>query len=171
MIIDCSFKSTQGSQKSKADKKRAERQQRVKSNAKRKGHFLAKRFKPSEYSVVDRQINLVWCRDAGVSEFPLTWQEAFEFVDALNRDAYGGATNWRLPNRRERFSLVSHERINPTLPAGHPFANVFHGYYWSANTCARLPAQAWYVHFGGGKIYRGMKYASNMAWPVRGEAA
>ena len=153
-----------------AQKRLYARQQWTKSNAKRKGSFLAKRFQPSEYSVVDRQTHLVWCRDAGVSEFPLTWQEAFEFVDALNRDAYGGATNWRLPNRRELFSLVSHERINPALPAGHPFANVFHGYYWSANTCARLPAQAWYVHFGGGKVYRGMKYASNMVWPVRNAA-
>jgi hypothetical protein len=128
---------------------------------------LGERFDPSVYTVTDRITNLVWCRDAGISEFPLTWVEAFDFTASLNRDSYGGVQDWRLPNRQELFSLVSHAVINPVLPAGHPFINVFNGYYWSAGTCARLPSQAWYVHFGGGKVYRGMKQAANMVWPVR----
>lgn len=128
---------------------------------------LKNRFEASEYTVTDRKTGLMWVKNAGISEFPLTWKEAFEFTEDLNRDAHGGFTDWRLPNRRELFSLVSHENINPTLDSGHSFVNVFQGYYWTASTCARVPAQAWYVHFGGGKVYRGMKYASNMVWPVR----
>jgi len=31
--------------------------------------------------------------------------------------------------------------------------------------------QAWYVHFGGGKVYRGMKHGSYMVWPVSGQFA
>lgn len=129
------------------------------------------RFETSTYTVIDSETGLTWCRDAGVSEFPLTWKEAFEFVKTLCDTSYGGFANWRLPNRRELFSLVSHSHINPSLPSDHPFFNVFHGYYWSAGTCARLPVQAWYVHFGGAKVYRGMKQASNMVWPVRGTVA
>lgn len=131
---------------------------------------MENRFERFGYTVRDHNTGLLWCRDAGVSEFPLTWKEAFEFAAHLNHQGYGGADDWRLPNRRELFSLVGHDCINPSLPADHPFENVFHGYYWSASTCSRLPSQAWYVHFGGGKVYRGMKYASNMVWPVR-EAA
>lgn len=132
-----------------------------------KNTVLKKRFDSSEWTVTDRKTGLVWARNAGLSEFPLTWKEAFSFVDDMNRNRYAGYSNWRLPNRRESFSLVSHSRVNPSLPEDHPFANVFHGYYWTANTCARLPGQAWYVHFGGAKMYRGMKDASNMVWPVR----
>ncbi len=128
---------------------------------------LEKRFDSSEWSVTDRKTGLMWVRDAGVSEFPLTWKEAFSFIDTLNREEYAGHDDWRLPNRRELFSLVSHGRVNPPLFEANVFVNVFHGYYWTASTCARLPDQAWYVHFGGAKVYRGMKYASNMVWPVR----
>lgn len=125
------------------------------------------RFDAEKETVLDRKTGLMWSRDASLSEFPLTWVEAFDFVQTLNRESYQNHTNWRLPNRRELFSLISHERINPCLPDNHPFENVFHGYYWSADSCARLPEQAWYIHLGGAKIYRGMKYASYMVWPVR----
>lgn len=136
-----------------------------------RGWVVTDRFETSTDVVIDLETGLTWCRDAGVSEFPLTWKEAFAFVETLNGERYGGYSDWRLPNRRELFSLVSHARINPSLPPDHPFLNVFHGYYWSAGTCVRLPAQAWYVHFGGAKVYRGMKQASNMIWPVRGAVA
>ena len=59
--------------------------------------------------------------------------------------------------------------INPSLPTGAPFENVFAGYYWTATTCSRFKNQAWYIHLGGGRIYRGMKYGSYMVWPVRCE--
>lgn len=126
-----------------------------------------KRFKSYGGTVADLYTGLVWSRDAAPSEFPLAWREALDFVQSLNTAGFGGCTDWRLPNRRELFSLLSHSRINPALPAGHPFENVFPGYYWSASTCARLPDQAWYLHLGGAKIYRGMKHASCMVWPVR----
>lgn len=117
--------------------------------------------------VSDTATGLEWTKDAALSEFPLTWQEALDFVRDLNRSAYGGCADWKLPNRRELFSLVSHETINPSLPAGHPFENVFHGYYWTATTCHRLPDQAWYVHLGGARVFKGMKHGSYMVWPVR----
>ncbi len=125
------------------------------------------RFDVEKETVLDRKTGLMWSRDASLSEFPMTWTEAFGFVQTLSEEKYQEYSNWRLPNRRELFSLISHDQINPCLPASHPFENVFHGYYWSASTCARLPNQAWYVHFGGARVYRGMKYASYMVWPVR----
>lgn len=117
--------------------------------------------------VLDTATGLVWTKDAALSEFPLAWQEALDVVRELNRGGYGGHKDWKLPNRRELFSLVSHETINPSLPAGHPFENVFTGYYWTSTTCHRLPDQAWYVHMGGARVFKGMKHGSYMVWPVR----
>lgn len=125
------------------------------------------RFDARGSAVIDRLSGLMWTRDAGLTEFPQTWSEALDFVAKMNRDAACNYQDWRLPGRRELFSLVSHARINPALPAGAPFENVFAGYYWTATTCSRLKDQAWYVHLGGGRIYRGMKYGSYMVWPVR----
>jgi hypothetical protein len=128
---------------------------------------LNTRFYVENKTVLDRYTGLMWSLDAALNEFPMTWAEAFDFVQSLNQDRYRNYGNWRLPNRRELLSLISHDRMNPALPARHPFKNVFHGYYWSASTSARLPQQAWYIHFGGAKVYRGMKHASYMVWPVR----
>ncbi|MFW6284670.1 MAG: DUF1566 domain-containing protein [Desulfosalsimonas sp.] len=128
---------------------------------------MARRFSAENNRVWDRTTGLMWSRDAAPAEFPLTWKEAFGFLEELNLQGFEGHCDWRLPNRRELFSLIRHDRINPALPADHPFENVFPGYYWTATTCARLPDQAWYVHLGGARVYRGMKYASCMVWPVR----
>jgi hypothetical protein len=111
----------------------------------------------------------MWTRDAAVTEFPLTWQEALELVAEMNETGLAGYRDWHLPNRRELFSLISHSRINPAVAGNRVFENIFHGYYWTSTSCARLPTQAWYVHLGGAKVYRGMKYASYMVWPVRVE--
>jgi len=77
-----------------------------------------------------------------------------------------GYDNWQLPSRALLFSLISHQNINPALPDGNPFENVFPGYFWTADSCCRLPDQAWYVHLGGGRVHRGMKHGSYMVWPL-----
>ena len=90
-----------------------------------------------------------------------------KWIAEFNAEGWDGYSDWRLPTRSELFTLVSHARINPALPTGHLFENVFPGYYWTATHCSRLPRQAWYVHFGGGRIFRGMKHGSYLVWPVR----
>lgn len=119
----------------------------------------------------DKLTGLVWHINADLAEFPLTWKEAFEFIQEINDSRLSGVHSWRLPARKELFSLVSHQFINPSLPKGHPFYNVFHGYYWTRTESARLLNQAWYIHLGGGKVYCGMKHGSYMVWPVSGQSA
>jgi hypothetical protein len=109
----------------------------------------------------------MWPRDAGLMQWPLTWDEAHERIAAFNAEGWDGYSDWRLPTRPELFTLVSHARINPALPAGHLFENVFPGYYWTATSCSRYPRQAWYVHLGGGRVFRGMKHGSYLVWPLR----
>jgi hypothetical protein len=129
------------------------------------------RFRVLDDIVQDKSTGLVWHKDADLAGFPLTWKEAFEFIQEINASRLSGVNAWRLPARKELFSLVSHQFVNPALPEGHPFINVFHGYYWTRTESARLLNQAWYVHLGGGKVYRGMKHGSYMVWPVSGQFA
>ena len=111
----------------------------------------------------------IWCRDASLAEFPLTWQEALDFVATMNREQRFGQRDWRMPNRRELRSLLSLQNKLPALPERHPFINVFHGWYWTATTAAISPAHAWYVALDGARMFYGGKDQSFMLWPVRGE--
>jgi hypothetical protein len=125
------------------------------------------RFEERGTVVIDRLSGLMWPRDAALTEYPQTWQEALDFIGKLNREAAFDYRGWRLPKRRELFNLISHDRINPALPSEAPFENVFAGYYWTADTCSRFKDQAWYIHLGGGRVQRGMKHGSYMVWPAR----
>lgn len=127
------------------------------------------RFHVRDDVVQDQWTGLLWHIDANLAEFPLTWEEAFAFIQKINASRLSGVDGWRLPSKKELFSLLSYQYINPALPKGHPFKNIFNGYYWTRTESARLMNQAWYVHLGGGKVYRGMKHGSYMVWPVFGQ--
>jgi hypothetical protein len=124
------------------------------------------RFINGEGGIEDRFTGLTWKAQAG--DFPMTWHEAVAYVGALNTPDKADLLPWRLPERRELFSLISHANVNPALPEGHLFENIFNGYHWTRTPCARLQDQAWYIHLGGGKVYRGMKHGSYLVWPVSG---
>lgn len=126
------------------------------------------RFRVTEETVLDLLTGLVWSRDANLAGFPLTWQESLDFIASLNRDEHLGFADWRLPNRRELRSLLSFQEKKPALPAGHPFAKVFLGWYWSATSAAIHPAYAWYVHMEGARMFYGRKEEYCLLWPVRG---
>lgn len=116
----------------------------------------APRFEEQGEVVRDRFTELTWTRDANQAEFPLTWTEAFGYVASLNRRSAFGYSDWRLPNRRELRSLLSHQARKPALPP-HPFRNVFQGWYWSSTTAVISPAHAWYVHLEGARTFYGGK--------------
>ena len=126
------------------------------------------RFRVINAFVEDKWTGLIWHRNANLAEYPLSWEEAIQYVQEMNLNRHAGRSDWRLPRREELFSLVSHQTVNPCLPESHPFQNIFNGYYWTLTGCARLPNQAWYIHMGGGRVQRGMKHGSYMVWPVSG---
>lgn len=126
------------------------------------------RFEAQGETVCDHLTGLIWTRDANPAEFPLTWSEALAFVARMNRVRALGFADWRLPNRVELRSLVSHQARKPALPGDHPFENVVHSWYWSATTAAISPANAWYVNMEGGRMFYGGKEQFFLSWPVRG---
>ncbi len=126
------------------------------------------RWSPRPDGVLDALTGLIWSPDANLSEFPLAWQEALDFVSDLNRQAHLGRRDWRLPNRRELRSLICHQSRQPALPPDHPFEKVFPGWYWTSTSASINPAYAWYVHLEGGRMFYGRKYESHLVWPVWG---
>jgi len=128
------------------------------------------RFEAQGDTVLDRLTGLLWSRDANPGEFPFRWREALDFIVELNRRSVFGFTDWRLPNRRELRSLISHQTRRPALPDGHPFENVFCGWYWSSTSAAGAPNHAWYVDLDGGRMFYGGKDQSFLVWPVRGRS-
>jgi hypothetical protein len=127
------------------------------------------RFDVRGDEVMDRLTGLIWCRSANLAEFPLSWPEALDFVAAMNREQRFGQRDWRMPNRRELRSLLSLQTRLPALPEGHPFIDVFNGWYWTSTTAAISPAHAWYVALDGARMFYGGKDQSFMLWPVRGK--
>jgi len=127
------------------------------------------RFEVRDDEVMDSLTGLIWCRSANPAEFPLTWQEALDFIATMNREQRFGQCDWRMPNRRELRSLLSLQTKLPALPEQHPFIDVFNGWYWTSTTAAISPAHAWYVALDGARMFYGGKDQSFMLWPVRGE--
>ena len=126
------------------------------------------RFEVQGTVVIDHATGLQWTRDANIGVFPCTWMEAFEHIAEMNRQRHGGHIDWRLPNRNELRSLVSYQAKKPALPVGHPFENVFLGWYWSSTTAAIHPAYAWAMHLEGARMFYGRKDQEYLYWPVRG---
>jgi len=124
------------------------------------------RFEVHKEWVLDRLTQHIWTKNANLPGFPLTWEEGHAYVDAMNAAAALGRSDWKLPSRAALFGLVSHVNVNPALPEGHPFVDVFSGYYWTRTPVVRFSSQAWYVHLGGARVFKGMKHGSYMVWPV-----
>ena len=81
----------------------------------------------------------------------------------------GGRKGWRLPTVEELASLADPNELNPSLPNGHPFSNIFGWGYWSSTTLTYDAADSWYVFFGDANVYFYEKTNSEFrVWCVRG---
>lgn len=129
------------------------------------------RFVAQGETVRDALTGLVWTANPTPATFSMPWDESLAFVEQMNAEAYGGVTTWRMPGRRELFSLVSFADRRPALPGGHPFGRVFLGWYWTSTTFAGATTHAWRVHMEGGRMFYGRKGEESLLWPVSGESA
>ena len=123
-------------------------------------------------TITDNLTGLMWTKNANLAGGPKFWQEALDYVKSINSGAgLGGYHDWRLPNRKELFSLIDHSKSGPALPASHPFQNVQSDYYWLSTTFAWSPYYAWLVRMWDGEVtYIGYPYGKSFsfyAWPVR----
>ena len=118
----------------------------------------------SDAAVRDDETGLVWEKTLDTTE--MSWTDAR--VVCADKDV-GGRKGWRLPSISELTSLVDPSvRSGPTLPSGHPFANVLTDVYWSATSVTDNPKNAWLVFFDTGKATFAFKTITFHVWCVRG---
>jgi len=127
------------------------------------------RFSASGACVTDNLTGLIWSQNGNLSNGTRTWQGALDWVAALNSGSgLCGYADWRLPSRRELYSLVDLQNINPSLPTGHPFSGVVNSNYWSSSSYADFTGYAWGVGVDVGYVGYGSKGNDYYVWPVRG---
>jgi len=130
------------------------------------------RFKDhSDGTATDNLTGLMWTENANLPGEGKIWQQALDYVAGMNEGTYPnfGYTDWRLPNRKELYSLTDFSRYNPALPAGNPFTNVQANWYWSSTTGVYYTIEgACSVNMWGYGVTDGGKTSANCVWPVRG---
>lgn len=126
------------------------------------------RFKRDGETVLDRLTGLTWLGNPNFTDFPLTYEECLEAVRELDASRPGGCSGWRMPNRREMFSLISFNDRKPAIPADHPFDKGPLGWYWTSTPSAMQPGYQWYVHTEGGRMFYGRRDGYCLVWPVCG---
>jgi serine/threonine-protein kinase len=120
----------------------------------------------------DRATGLVW-QKAG-SPYPLTWQQAADYVKRLNTEGFGERQNWRLPTVNELLSLVTEVPRSEDFCVD-PVFDPTQRWLWSADR--RSYVAAWFVSVDLGYVAAQDHTALNFvravadAAPRRGVAA
>jgi hypothetical protein len=93
--------------------------------------------------VLDQLSGLIWAKDANLPAAAKTWQQALDFVAAMNGANSGtgtlGHNDWRLPNRKELLSLLDRQQTDPALPSDQPFSNL-QAEYWTSDSYTHIPS-------------------------------
>ncbi|MFH1748836.1 MAG: DUF1566 domain-containing protein [Planctomycetota bacterium] len=116
-------------------------------------------------TITDNLTGLMWLQDAetiGVS----SWLEALQAATRLNAGTAAfvctnytaSYTDWRVPNRKELFSLANFAEHDPALAGDHPFVGVsVNGSYWTSTTSAADTTRAWQADMRTGELGTALK--------------
>jgi hypothetical protein len=129
-------------------------------------------------TITDNLTGLMWTQNANApgpvgctTAVEMTWQNALNYAACLNTHDYLGHNDWRLPNRKELFSLANFSQSNIATWLGtQGFSNVQAGYWSSTTYVASTPGTdiAWAVNIIYGSVYAGEKSGVAYVWAVRG---
>jgi serine/threonine-protein kinase len=94
----------------------------------------------SDGTVTDRKTGLIW--EQSGSPYPLTWEQARDRIEDLNRKQFAGRNRWRLPTADELCSLLTEPPQGKDLCI-EPVFDQTQKWLWSSDT--RSYIAAWYV--------------------------
>ena len=128
--------------------------------------------------VVDHLTGLMWTVDSNtpgpaacVPGVTKTLKGAIDYIACLNTNGYLGYKDWRLPNRKEIFSLTDYEQAVPApWLSAQGFSNVqeFYCYdYWLSAMDTTSKDMGIFADMGYGVVYYSDKSLSYYVWPVR----
>ncbi len=105
---------------------------------------VCNRFEVRGETVVDQSTGLVWQRQG--SPYPLSFANAFLYVDQLNGQKFNGCDHWRLPTVNELLSLLPDGEsapfpVFPARPMNWLWSCDRHGHY-----------ESWYVNMDMGFV-------------------
>jgi len=143
-------------------------------------------------TITDNLTGLIWLKNANCAQTSTDWATAFTYIAELNNQGTMNGenagdtsntgshqTDWRLPNRKELFTLLDMSQLNPALPNGNPFTTIGQtdsdspvpGWYWTSSTDDLNTLNAWEISLGSGSVSRTPKTGvDNYILPVRGTA-
>ncbi len=120
--------------------------------------------------------DLHWTQD-DVPGGSMSHAEALAAVEKLNAEAFGGFTDWRLPEVEELFLLADRSRCRPAIDTAF-FPNCQSDWYWTATDDASEEKDedaghsdyAWIVYFDLGSSYVHYRVNYGRVRAVRGPA-
>ncbi|HCC48763.1 MAG TPA: hypothetical protein DEQ38_11700 [Elusimicrobia bacterium] len=121
---------------------------------------------------VDNVTGLMWVTnpqtDAGFKDMQ-TWESALTSCTVtLNGMAYGGYTDWRLPNVSELMSIMDYGKASEPYINAAAFPGAVSYYYWASTSWGLDPFNALFVPFGPGGVGYNDKTNSVYVRCVRG---
>ncbi len=96
------------------------------------------RFSAEAQTVTDAGTGLMWQKSDSSDQTigslggKLTWDQAFQYVSAMNVQKLGGYSDWRVPNAKELLSIAN---LGTFFPATYTiFPNHKSDYYWTGSS-------------------------------------
>lgn len=160
-------------QRAEEEKRRAEQAKREAVERTEWEKWVKERFTFSDLTVLHKKTKLMWIRDGNIAGEVMNWDDAFKFIESLNKQKYAGYNDWRLPSKEDLETLVNFakgegytENINEYFNK-IGFKNVQASYYWSSTTYAYYTGDAWLVYMYYGYVGYYFKAYGSYVLPVR----
>jgi hypothetical protein len=116
----------------------------------------------SNQVVFDTASKLMWQDNNDAIYYIYTWENAISYCENLN---FSGATDWRVPNINELYTLVDFTKSNPAINT--KFINTISNKYWTSTSSKYATNNAWYINFTNGLSAYQIKSTSTLVRCVR----